>query len=167
MISTRSAAHCVHQTTMWILQHLKCYSWDAKALIAIAALSLEYGSFVHLTQFQTNDVLGNSLRQLNQVQRRNASAVGELVTYIVQVFQHINVCCWWLWSRGRAWLDRSLPSHPCCCIMVNCCHRCFHRQPHWFMVSYLFRPHVSLMKNNLNEPGMIIIGDKMKQLHIL
>ncbi|XP_020222745.1 protein SIEVE ELEMENT OCCLUSION B [Cajanus cajan] len=90
MISTPNAAHCVHQTTKWILQHLKCYSWDAKALITIAALSLEYGSLVHLSQFQTNDVLGSSLRQLNQVQSRNVSAdLTELVTYIVQVFQHI------------------------------------------------------------------------------
>lgn len=97
MISTRAAAHCVHQTTMWILQHLKCYSWDAKALIAIAALSLEYGSFVHLSQFQTNDVLGNSLRQLNQVQSRNVSAVAELVTYTVTAFQQIKE-----WARYAA-----------------------------------------------------------------
>ncbi|KAK7391683.1 hypothetical protein VNO78_20102 [Psophocarpus tetragonolobus] len=89
MISTRNAAQCVHQTTMWILQHLKCYSWDAKALISIGAVCLEYGSFVHLSQFQNNEVLGISLRQLNQVQNRDASAVGELVTYIVQVFTNV------------------------------------------------------------------------------
>ncbi|KAL2325110.1 hypothetical protein Fmac_024168 [Flemingia macrophylla] len=90
MICAASAAHCVHQPTMWILQHLKRYSWDAKALITIAALSLEYGSLVHLSQFQTNDVLGSSLRQLNQVQSRSLSAeLTELVTYIMQVFQHI------------------------------------------------------------------------------
>ncbi|KAK6645926.1 hypothetical protein PHAVU_L002259 [Phaseolus vulgaris] len=97
MISTRGAAHCVHQTTMWILQHLKCYSWDAKALITIAALSLEYGSFVHLSQFQPNDVLGNSLKQLNQVQSRNVSAVAELVTYTVTVFEQIKE-----WARYAA-----------------------------------------------------------------
>ncbi|TKY51876.1 SIEVE ELEMENT OCCLUSION B protein [Spatholobus suberectus] len=98
MISTREAAHCVHQTTMWILQHLKCYSWDAKALITIASLSLEYGSFVHLSQFQTNDVLGNSLKQLNHVQNRKVSAdVIELVTYLVQVFLHIKE-----WARYSA-----------------------------------------------------------------
>lgn len=90
MISTHSADHCVHQTTMWILHHLKNYSWDAKALITIAALSLEYGSLVHLSLFQTNDVLGNSLRHLNQVQNRKVPAdVTELVTDIVKVFQHI------------------------------------------------------------------------------
>ncbi|KAK7344020.1 hypothetical protein VNO77_13219 [Canavalia gladiata] len=97
MISTRSAAHCVHQTTLWILQHLRCYSWDAKALISIAAFSLEYGSYVHLYRFTTTDVLGNSLKQLNQVQTRKVSAdLTELVTYIVQVFQHIKE--WAAWS---------------------------------------------------------------------
>ncbi|XP_027365703.1 protein SIEVE ELEMENT OCCLUSION B-like [Abrus precatorius] len=97
MISTPSAAHCVHQTTLWILQHLRCYSWDAKALITIAAFSLEYGNFIHLYRFTTTDVLGNSLKQLNQVQTRKISAdLTELVTYIVQVFQHIKE--WATWS---------------------------------------------------------------------
>ncbi|KAK7278466.1 hypothetical protein RJT34_23495 [Clitoria ternatea] len=97
MISTRSAAHCVHQTTLWILQHLRSYSWDAKALIAIAAFSLEYGSLVHLNRYTATEVLGNSLKQLNQVQTRKVSVeLADLISYIVQVFQQIKE--WAAWS---------------------------------------------------------------------
>jgi len=52
---------------------------------------------VHLSQFQPNDVLGNSLKQLNQVQSRNVSAVAELVTYTVTVFEQIKE-----WARYAA-----------------------------------------------------------------
>ncbi|RZB84961.1 Protein SIEVE ELEMENT OCCLUSION B isoform B [Glycine soja] len=57
-----------HQTTLRILQQLRKYSWDAKALIALAAFALEYGNFWNLQQ--ASDPLGNSLRLLNQIQHR-------------------------------------------------------------------------------------------------
>ncbi|KAG4401491.1 hypothetical protein AAZX31_02G000800 [Glycine max] len=57
-----------HQTTLGILQQLRDYSWDAKVLIAIAALALEYGNFWNLQQ--VSEPQGNSLRLLNQIQHR-------------------------------------------------------------------------------------------------
>jgi hypothetical protein len=97
MITTRSAAHCVHQTTLWILQNLRSYSWDAKALITLAAFTLEYGNYLYLNRVTTTDTLGNSLRQLNHVQTRKISAdITELVTYIVHVLYHLKE--WAAWS---------------------------------------------------------------------
>ncbi|XP_061371225.1 protein SIEVE ELEMENT OCCLUSION B-like [Gastrolobium bilobum] len=96
MIATRSAAHCAHQTTLWILQHLRSYSWDAKALITLAAFTLEYGNVLHLNRVPTTDLLGSSLKQLNQVQSRRVSTdVTELVTFIVQVFQDVKELATW------------------------------------------------------------------------
>ncbi|XP_045808124.1 protein SIEVE ELEMENT OCCLUSION B-like [Trifolium pratense] len=97
MITTRSDAHCVHQTTLWILQNLRSYSWDAKALITLAAFTLEYGNYLHLNRVATTDTLGKSLRQLNQVQTRKISAdITELVTYIVQKLLPLKK--WATWS---------------------------------------------------------------------
>lgn len=97
MISTRSAAHCVHQTTLWILQNLRSYTWDAKAVITLAAFSLEYGNYVHLNCVTPTDIVGNSLKHLNQVQNRKIPAdVTQLITYIVQVYQHMKE--WAAWS---------------------------------------------------------------------
>jgi len=49
MITTPRGEHYVPQTTMWKLQHLKTYSWDAKALLALAAFTLKYGNLLDLT----------------------------------------------------------------------------------------------------------------------
>ncbi|XP_057734526.1 protein SIEVE ELEMENT OCCLUSION B-like [Arachis stenosperma] len=92
MIATRSSKRCAHQTTMWILQQLRRYSWDAKVMITLAAFCLEYGNFVYLDR-ASSDVAGTSLRQLNQIQIRKESAkqVTELVRHIGQaVLFHIN-----------------------------------------------------------------------------
>ncbi|CAL5208251.1 unnamed protein product [Lathyrus oleraceus] len=97
MITTRSAAHCVHQTTLWILQNLRSYSWDAKALITLAAFTLEYGNYLHLTRVTATDPIGNSLRQLNQIQTRNISTdITELVSFIVHKLLHLKE--WATWS---------------------------------------------------------------------
>ncbi|KEH42746.1 putative sieve element occlusion [Medicago truncatula] len=97
MITTRNDPHCVHQTTLWILQNLRSYSWDAKALITLAAFTLEYGNYLQLNRVTTTDTLGNSLRVLNQVQTRKISNdVTELVKYIVDMLIHLNV--WATWS---------------------------------------------------------------------
>ncbi|KAK7393754.1 hypothetical protein VNO78_22318 [Psophocarpus tetragonolobus] len=58
----------VHQTTLRILQQVRAFSWDAKALIALAAFALEYGNFWNLQQ--ATDPVGNSLKLLNQIQHR-------------------------------------------------------------------------------------------------
>ncbi|CAJ2628062.1 unnamed protein product [Trifolium pratense] len=97
MIMTRGTTECAHQTTMSILQHLRGFSWDAKALIAVAAFSLEYGEFMHLHRVQSSDTLGNSLKQLNQVQSRKVpSDITNLVPFLLQVLQHISR--WATWS---------------------------------------------------------------------
>lgn len=97
MITTRNDAHCIHQTTLWILQNLRSYSWDAKALITLAAFTLEYGNYLHLNGVATTDTLGNSLRVLNQVQTRKISDdVTELVKHIVEMLDHLKE--WAIWS---------------------------------------------------------------------
>ncbi|MED6109770.1 hypothetical protein PIB30_036713 [Stylosanthes scabra] len=96
MIGTRSSKRCAHQATMSILQQLRHYSWDAKVMISVAAFCLEYGNFVYLDRAASSpDVVGNSLRQLNQIQTRkdsvNHQVMTELVKYIgQQVLLHVN-----------------------------------------------------------------------------
>ncbi|TKY51879.1 SIEVE ELEMENT OCCLUSION B protein [Spatholobus suberectus] len=90
MISTPRGVRYVHQTTMCILQHLKTYSWDAKALVTLAAFALEYGNLLYLTDVATTDVLANSLKQLNQVQNRKDPATN-LVVLVMEVLHHIQV----------------------------------------------------------------------------
>ncbi|OIW19786.1 hypothetical protein TanjilG_24432 [Lupinus angustifolius] len=109
MIITRSAANCVHQTTMWILQLLKNYSWDAKVLITLASFSLEYGIFQHLTRVPIKDPVGVSLKLLNQVQSRKVSDdITELVKLSVSVFQHIGK--WATWSSNGYYDPENVPS---------------------------------------------------------
>lgn len=70
-----------------------CKSSDSSSCF----FSLEYGNYVHLNRVTQTDTLGNSLKQLNQVQNRNIPAnVTELITYIVQVFHHMKE--WAAWS---------------------------------------------------------------------
>ncbi|KAE9589757.1 putative sieve element occlusion [Lupinus albus] len=98
MITTRGTAQCAHQTTLWILERLRCFSWDAKALITLAAFSLEYGEFLNLLKLPTSDMLGNSLKQLNQIQTRKnvPSDIIELLTFLVQQVLPI-IRKWALW----------------------------------------------------------------------
>ena len=95
MITTPRGEHYVHQTTMWILQHLRTYSWDAKILVTMAAFALEYGNLVYLTEIQTSDQLANSLKQLNQVQTRKVPPAAELVGLVMEVLQHIQEWATW------------------------------------------------------------------------
>ncbi|XP_027366716.1 protein SIEVE ELEMENT OCCLUSION B-like [Abrus precatorius] len=97
MITTRGSVQCAHQTTIWILQNLRCHSWDAKALITLAAFSLEYGEFWRLYRIPTSDQLGSSLKQLNQVQNRKVPAeITDLVTSLIEAFRLIKE--WATWS---------------------------------------------------------------------
>ncbi|XP_061371226.1 protein SIEVE ELEMENT OCCLUSION B-like [Gastrolobium bilobum] len=96
MITTRGTAQCAHQTTIWILQQLRCFSWDAKALITLASFSLEYGEFWHLYRIPASDQLGNTLKQLNQVQNRKVPAeINELVMFLLEVFQLLKEWATW------------------------------------------------------------------------
>ncbi|MCI33836.1 sieve element-occluding protein 1, partial [Trifolium medium] len=97
MIMTPHGERYVHQTTMWILQRLKTYSWDAKALVTLAAFALEYGNLLYLTDTSTSDQLVNSLKQLNQIQNRKVTVPStDLVALIMEVFHHIHD--WATWS---------------------------------------------------------------------
>lgn len=110
MITTRGTAECAHQTTMWILHHLRDFSWEAKALITLAAFSLEYGAITYLNRIQSSDTLGNSLKQLSQVQFRKVPAdITDLVTFLLDVLQDIKQ--WAAWSAFGYDLDdvHSLP----------------------------------------------------------
>ena len=46
-----------HQTVMEILEKLKDYNWDAKALIALAAFALDYGQCLHEVSSSIGDEL--------------------------------------------------------------------------------------------------------------
>ena len=56
-----------HKTTLNILNKLSSYSWDAKAVLTLAAFALEYGDFWMLSQFQPTDPLAKSLAILKRV----------------------------------------------------------------------------------------------------
>ncbi|MED6195714.1 Sieve element occlusion [Stylosanthes scabra] len=102
MIKTPKEEKYVHQTTMWILQHLKTYSWDAKAVISVAAFALEYGNLVYLKEVhQSNitDQVANSLKQLNQVESRNISIeASKLVNVVMEAVHHVTE--WAKWSSN-------------------------------------------------------------------
>ncbi|KAI4317947.1 hypothetical protein L6164_025768 [Bauhinia variegata] len=56
-----------HKTTLAILDKLSNYSWDAKAILTLAAFALEYGEFWLLSQLQPTDLLARSLAVLKRV----------------------------------------------------------------------------------------------------
>jgi len=89
MITTPRGERYVHQATMCILHHLRNYSWDAKALVTLAAFALEYGNLLHLSDVATPDnLLTNSLKQLNQIQIRKDPAT-ILVALVMKVLNDI------------------------------------------------------------------------------
>ncbi|KOM33857.1 hypothetical protein LR48_Vigan02g000700 [Vigna angularis] len=79
MMNTPHGEHHAHETAMSILDQLRSYSWDGKAILVLAALALEYGNFWHLVQVPTGDHLGRSLAQMNRVHivERNRQAVAD------------------------------------------------------------------------------------------
>jgi hypothetical protein len=52
---------------MSILNKLSSYSWDAKAVLTLAAFALEYGDFWVVAQLYPSDQLAKSLGNLKQV----------------------------------------------------------------------------------------------------
>ncbi|TKY50034.1 SIEVE ELEMENT OCCLUSION B protein [Spatholobus suberectus] len=65
MVCTARGDHYAHHTTMLILEQLKAYSWDAKALIVQAAFALEYGKFLFLPLTPQCQLVEQSLADLN------------------------------------------------------------------------------------------------------
>ncbi|KAF3456892.1 hypothetical protein FNV43_RR01546 [Rhamnella rubrinervis] len=56
-----------HKTTLAILNQLSTYSWEAKAVLTLAAFTIEYGEFWLLSQHQHSDQLAKSLAILKRV----------------------------------------------------------------------------------------------------
>ncbi|MQI71980.1 hypothetical protein EI017_24775, partial [Escherichia coli] len=56
-----------HKTTLAILKKLSNYSWDAKAVLTLAAFALEYGEFWLLSLHQPTDPLAKSLATIKRV----------------------------------------------------------------------------------------------------
>lgn len=50
-----------HETTLAIFDMLSSYSWDARAVMTLAAFALDYGKFWLLMQIHTNDQLAKSM----------------------------------------------------------------------------------------------------------
>ncbi|RDX59348.1 Protein SIEVE ELEMENT OCCLUSION B, partial [Mucuna pruriens] len=108
MITIPSGVENAHQTTLRILQQVRSYSWDAKALIALAAFSLEYGNFWNL--HQASDHLGNSLKLLNQIQHRQLPIIdlNTSVKLVAEAVEKINL--WGTWSADDRYDIEDVPA---------------------------------------------------------
>lgn len=111
MITYVSGVENVHQTTLRILQQVRSFSWDAKALIALAAFSLEYGNFWNL--YQASDRMGNSLKVLNQIQQRLQVPVIDLsvtttVKIVLEAVEKIKL--WGTWSADERYDTDEVPA---------------------------------------------------------
>ncbi|VVA41660.1 PREDICTED: SIEVE ELEMENT OCCLUSION B, partial [Prunus dulcis] len=56
-----------HSTTLAILNKLSSYSWEAKAVLTLAAFAMEYGEFWLLAQLRESDRLAKSIAILKRV----------------------------------------------------------------------------------------------------
>ena len=57
-----------HATTLSILNNLLSrYSWDAKAVLTLAAFALDYGEFCLLVKIQSSEELAKSVGTLKRV----------------------------------------------------------------------------------------------------
>ncbi|CAL2225008.1 unnamed protein product [Prunus armeniaca] len=85
-----------HYTTLEILNKLSNYSWEAKAVLTLAAFAMEYGEFWLLAQGQESDQLAKSISILKgvpfflkptnlQKRRQELLAVNNLIKVTMQV----------------------------------------------------------------------------------
>nr|KYP67676.1 hypothetical protein KK1_024028 [Cajanus cajan] len=93
MIYTTRGEQYAHATTMLILEQLRDYSWDAKAVIVLAAFAHEYGKFWQLAPIP-RDKLGKSLAELNRLHSimeniEQLDDFNSLVKKVMQVVQCI------------------------------------------------------------------------------
>ncbi|KAJ7979937.1 protein SIEVE ELEMENT OCCLUSION B-like [Quillaja saponaria] len=58
-----------HTTTVSILNKLKSYSWEAKAILTLAAFAVDYGEFALVAEVQSSDHLAKLLATLTQISR--------------------------------------------------------------------------------------------------
>ncbi|CAL0299874.1 unnamed protein product [Lupinus luteus] len=82
-----------HKTTLAILNKLSSYSWDAKAVLTLAAFAIEYGEFWLLyQQNSTNNLLAESLAKIKRVpaNQTNSGALKKHGNSILEVNKLIN-----------------------------------------------------------------------------
>lgn len=94
MVCTSRGEHYAHHTTMLILEQLKAYSWDAKALIVQAAFALEYGKFLYHPLTRQHEEYEKSLADLNgllviQQNIQHLSFFNSVVKKVMQVIECI------------------------------------------------------------------------------
>nr|KYP65124.1 hypothetical protein KK1_011353 [Cajanus cajan] len=98
MLCTPRGEQHARRTTMLILEQLRHYSWDAKALIVQAAFAVEYGKFVYLCPAVTAtewNVVERSLADLNGVvvvqqnTQQHLSYFSSVVKKVMQVIECI------------------------------------------------------------------------------
>jgi len=94
MVCTSRGEHYAHHTTMLILEQLKAYSWDAKALIVQAAFALEYGKFLYLPLSRQYQQSEKSLADLNgllviQQNTQHLTFFNSVVKKVMQVIECI------------------------------------------------------------------------------
>ncbi|KAK7401161.1 hypothetical protein VNO78_12480 [Psophocarpus tetragonolobus] len=94
MVCTARGDHYAHHTTMLILEQLKSYSWDAKALIVQAAFALEYGKFLYLPltpQYQPSEKSLADLNGLLMIQHntQHLTFFNSVVKKVMQVIECI------------------------------------------------------------------------------
>lgn len=96
MICTARGDHYAHHTTMLILEQLKAYSWDAKALIVLAAFALEFGKFSYIPQ-SPRDQVEKSLAELNGLQNihHNSQQLANFSNLVKKVMQMIDCITEW------------------------------------------------------------------------
>ncbi|KAJ7979934.1 protein SIEVE ELEMENT OCCLUSION B-like [Quillaja saponaria] len=58
-----------HTTTISILNKLRSYSWEAKAILTLAAFAVDYGEFALLAEVQSSDHLAKLLATLTEISR--------------------------------------------------------------------------------------------------
>ncbi|KAL4357643.1 hypothetical protein HN51_028930 [Arachis hypogaea] len=85
MINATSGVQYVHKTTMWILEQLKNYSWDAKALLTLAAFAFEIHRIESLESPWTNEV---------QSRWKVPPIATNLVAWVMEALEHI-----WEWLK--------------------------------------------------------------------
>ncbi|XP_028785462.1 protein SIEVE ELEMENT OCCLUSION B-like [Neltuma alba] len=80
-----------HETTMSILEQLKPYSWESKAVMVLAAFSVEYGTFFHLSQVSAEDSLGRSLAVLCHVHvfHKNLRATSDYNHIVMNAYETV------------------------------------------------------------------------------
>ncbi|OIV90685.1 hypothetical protein TanjilG_23798 [Lupinus angustifolius] len=89
-----------HKTTLTILKKLSTYSWDAKAVLTLAAFAIEYGEFWLLSQQESTDLRAKSLAIIKRVptltkpsalqkHRNSILEVNNLIKIILKVIELI------------------------------------------------------------------------------